>query len=77
MPFYELFCGLTISLVVSPIMTFIDTSIIKSQLKNQPFSTTFNEIIIDYANKKLNLQKPFLHLCTIKSHILGRFVSAK
>jgi hypothetical protein len=60
MPFYELFCGLTTSLVVSPIMTFIDTSIIKSQLKNQPFSTTFNEIIRDYANKKLNLQKPFL-----------------
>jgi hypothetical protein len=59
MPLYELFCGLTTSLIISPVMTLIDTSIIKSQIKNQKFTTTVSEIMRDYTNKTLNLRRPF------------------
>jgi hypothetical protein len=59
MPVYELFCGITTSLIISPVMTLIDTSIIKAQIKNQNFALTVSEIIRDYTNKTLNLRKPF------------------
>lgn len=59
MPLYEIFCGLTTSFIISPVMTLIDTSVIKSQLDNKKFSKTFNEIVKDYSNKRLNFAKPF------------------
>ncbi len=67
MPLYEIFCGLSTSLLVSPIMTLIDTSIIKSQLKNQKFSPTFIEVFNDYANKRLHFKKPFLTMFFVYS----------
>ena len=59
MPLYELFCGITSSLIVSPIMTIIDTSIIKSQLNKINFKTALLETTNDYSNKKIKFQKPF------------------
>jgi len=59
MPSYELFCGVTSALVVSPIMTLIDTSIIKSQLNKINFKNSFIQTSNDYLNKKINYKRPF------------------
>lgn len=59
MPLYELFCGITSSLIVSPIMTIIDTSVIKSQLNKMNFKTALLETTNDYSNKKIKFQRPF------------------
>lgn len=59
MPFYELFCGITSSLIVSPIMTIIDTSVIKSQLNKINFKTALLETTNDYSNKKIQFRRPF------------------
>lgn len=59
MPLYELFCGLTTSLIVSPVMTLIDSAVIKSQLENKKFTKTLHEITKDYAYNKSNFMRPF------------------
>lgn len=59
MPLYELFCGLTSSLIVSPIMTLIDTAIIKSQLNKINFKQSLIETTNDYYNKKIKFHRPF------------------
>lgn len=59
MPAYEIFCGLTSSLVVAPFMTIIDSSIIKSQLNKIEFKKAIIETSSDYLNKKNSFVKPF------------------
>lgn len=59
MPLYEVFCGFTSSLIVAPIMTIIDTAIIKSQLKNILLKTAISDSITDYSSKKIQFTKPF------------------
>ncbi len=59
MPIYELFCGFTSALLVSPVMTTIDTSIIKSQLTKKSFKQSFTETINDFTNKKIAFNRPF------------------
>lgn len=59
MPLYELFCGLTSSLLVSPIMTIIDSSIIRSQLNKMDFKTSLLQTSSDYVNKNICFKRPF------------------
>lgn len=59
MPTYELFCGFTSSLIVSPIMTLIDTAIIKSQLNKISFKQSLLDTTNDYSNKKIKFHRPF------------------
>ena len=59
MPLYEILCGSISSFIVSPIMTVIDSSIIKSQLQNIKFKNAFHETIHQYINKKETFYKPF------------------
>jgi hypothetical protein len=58
MPLYEVFCGVTSGFIVSPVMTIIDSSIIKSQLTNQSFKKSLLETSNDYLNKRINFFKP-------------------
>lgn len=51
MPIYEVFCGMTTAMIVAPIMTIIDTSIIRSQLQSTPLKTALSNTVVDYANK--------------------------
>lgn len=59
MPLYELFCGLSTSLIISPIMTLIDTSIIRTQIKNLKFRDSLIETSKDYLNRKICFRRPF------------------
>ena len=59
MPFYEAFCGITSSLLVAPIMTIIDTAVIKTQLQKSQLKTALSETITEYSNKKLRFGRPF------------------
>ena len=67
MTLYEIFCGFTSSLIISPVMTLIDISIIKSQMQNQAFSSSLNDTIKDSINKKINIRKPFLTMFGVYS----------
>ena len=58
MPFYEVFCGITSALIVSPIMTIIDSAIIKSQLNKINLKQSLLETSNDYLNKKIGIRKP-------------------
>lgn len=59
MPYYELFCGVTSSLLVAPIMTIIDTAVIKTQIHSLNLKQAFSESIQDYATRKIKIGKPF------------------
>lgn len=59
MPLYELFCGFTSSLIVSPIMTIIDSAIIRSQINKLDFKKSLLETNNDYLNKKISFKRPF------------------
>jgi hypothetical protein len=58
MPLYEIFCGVTSGFIVSPVMTIIDSSIIRSQLTNQSFKKSLLETSNDYLNKRINFARP-------------------
>ena len=58
MPFYELFCGVTSGVMVSPIMTVLDSAIIKSQLNKLDFKKSLIETANDYLTKKTSFKRP-------------------
>lgn len=59
MPIYEIFCGLTSSLIVAPIMTIIDTAVIKTQINKLSLKEALSETVSDYSSKKIKFAKPF------------------
>lgn len=59
MPFNEIFSAITSSLIISPIMTIIDTSIIKSQINKLDFKKSLLENVNSYLNRQINFTKPF------------------
>ena len=59
MPFYEIFCGVASSLLVAPVMTIIDTAVIKTQLQKSQLKTALADTITDYSSKKLRFARPF------------------
>lgn len=59
MPFYEIFCGFSSSLLIAPIMTIIDTAIIKSQVSKQSLKPAIVSTIEDYSSKKMKFNRPF------------------
>lgn len=58
MPFFEIFCGFTSSLFIFPVMTVIDTSIIRSQINKTPFKKSLITTIEDYSNRKIGFSSP-------------------
>lgn len=58
MPFYEIGTALFCSTLISPIMTILDTSIIRSQFENKPFNIVYKETIKNYINGKVKCYKP-------------------
>lgn len=60
MPFYEVGSAIISSTIVSPIMTSIDTAVIKSQFHRVPLSQAYTETVKDYLSKALPFKKPFL-----------------
>ncbi len=65
MVIHELFAGVTSSLIISPIMTLIDISIIKSQLHKQTLSKSITENITFYSANKRSFLKPLLTMNTV------------
>ena len=59
MPFIEIGSAFITSFIVSPIMTVIDTSIIKSQFQQNSFFKNFQNTFSQYKNKQISFQKPF------------------
>lgn len=64
MPLYEILCAFTSSMIVSPVMTIIDTSIIRSQFKNTNLKKSMIETIIDFYNHK-NFGRPLRIMFTV------------
>jgi hypothetical protein len=58
MPFHEIFAGITSSLIISPIMSIIDISIIKSQLHKERIGKSITDNITFYSNNKQKFIKP-------------------
>ncbi len=58
MVFHELFAGFTSSLLISPIMTILDISIIKSQLQKEKLSKSIADNLSHYATYKKSFVKP-------------------
>lgn len=58
MPFHEIFAGIASSFIISPIMTIIDISIIKSQLHKERLSKSITDNITFYSNNKQNFIRP-------------------
>lgn len=59
MPLFELFCGLTSSIIISPIMTIIDSSIIRSQINKTKFRESIVETSSDFLTGKISFKHPF------------------
>jgi hypothetical protein len=58
MPFHEIFAGVASSLIISPIMSIIDISILKSQLQKEKIGKSIVDNIIFYSNNKQKCIKP-------------------
>jgi len=58
MPLYEIFCGFTSSLVITPIMTIIDSSIIKSQINKIDFTKSLGTTTKDFLLNKKKYTRP-------------------
>jgi hypothetical protein len=58
MPFFEIFCGFTSSLFIFPIMTLVDTSIIRSQINKTDFKKSISETTHDYCSRKIPFTPP-------------------
>jgi hypothetical protein len=59
MPIYELSSALISSAIVSPIMTILDTSIIRSQMTKHGFIRSYSNTIRDYAKGVISFRRPF------------------
>jgi hypothetical protein len=60
MPFHEIFAGVTSSFIISPIMSIIDISILKSQLQKEKIGKSIVNNITFYSNNKPKFIKPLL-----------------
>jgi hypothetical protein len=60
MPFNEIFAGVISSIIISPLMSIIDMSILKSQLQKEKFSKSLVDNISFYSNNKPKFIKPLL-----------------
>jgi hypothetical protein len=58
MPLHEIFAGVTTSFIISPLMTIIDISIIKSQLHKEKIGKSITENITFYSNNKTKFIRP-------------------
>jgi hypothetical protein len=58
MVLHELFAGITTSFIISPIMSIIDISIIKSQMCKENIGKSISDQIMYYSNNKRNFIKP-------------------
>jgi len=58
MPLHEIFAGIASSFIISPIMSIIDLSIIKSQLFKENIGKSISDNIIFYSKNKKNFIKP-------------------
>jgi hypothetical protein len=58
MPYHEIFAGITTSLIISPIMSIIDISILKSQLHKERIGKSITDNITFYSNNKKIFIKP-------------------
>lgn len=58
MPFHEIFAGITSSLIISPIMSIIDISIIKSQLHKEKIGKSITDNITFYSTNKQKFIRP-------------------
>ena len=67
MPLYELGAALVSAGTVSPIMTVIDTAIIKSQFQKINLTQACTETIKDYSNGTIKFKRPF----SIMSFVYG------
>jgi hypothetical protein len=60
MQFHEIFAGFTSSFIISPTMSIIDISIIKSQLHKEKISKSIVDNITFYSNNKVKFIKPLI-----------------
>ena len=58
MPLYEIFTAFVSSSTVTPIMTIIDTAVIKSQISNKSFLETIKNSMNEYKNGNLPFRYP-------------------
>ena len=58
MPLHELFAGITTSFIISPIMSIIDISIIKSQLHKENIGKSISDNVTYYAKNKSKFIRP-------------------
>lgn len=58
MVLHEIFAGITCSFIISPIMSIIDISIIKSQLHKENIGKSISNQIVYYSNNKHKFIKP-------------------
>jgi hypothetical protein len=58
MPLNEIFAGITSSIIISPIMSIIDISIIKSQINKEKFSKSMVDNIVFYSQNTKKIIKP-------------------
>ena len=58
MPFHEIFAGIASSVIISPVMTLIDMSIIRSQMNRQSISKSFVSNITFYSVNKSKIWRP-------------------
>jgi len=58
MYFKEICSAFISSFTISPIMTIIDCSVIKSQINNLTFSSSIKSTIDDFSKKKINIFRP-------------------
>ena len=58
MPLHELFAGITTSFIISPIMSIIDISIIKSQLHKENIGKSLSQNITYYSKNKYKFIRP-------------------
>lgn len=58
MVLHEIFAGITTSFIISPIMSIIDISIIKTQLHKENIGKSISSQIIYYSNNKHKFIKP-------------------
>ena len=60
MYFKEICSAFISSLTISPIMTIIDCSVIKSQINNLTFSSSLKSTIDDFSKKRINIIRPVI-----------------
>lgn len=67
MPLYEIGSAIISSSIVSPIMTSIDTALIKSQFYRISLPQAYTETIKDYLNGKLPIKTPLITMHMVYS----------